>query len=92
MDTKEILNFCLKRGILIDNGALDLFKDTDDLEAVKSIIGKIRDHTKKKIITKAIFYDNKEKVNEFLSEFLKENEDVNKIEIKLYINPIKIIK
>ena len=83
MNPKEILNFCIERGFLIDNEVLNLFNETEDLETVKLIIGKINEHTPKKIITKEIFYQNKEKVSEVLSRFPKENKGLEKLKIKL---------
>ena len=55
MISKEILNFCIEKGFLIDNEVLSLFKDTEDIETVKLIIGRIKDHTQKRILTKEIF-------------------------------------
>ena len=83
MNTKEILNFCIEKGLLIDNEILNLFKDTEDVETVKLIIGKIKDHTQKRIITKELFYENKEKVGEFFSDFPKENREFERLRIKL---------
>jgi len=83
MNTKEILSFCIENGLLIDNEILNLFKDTEDVETVKLIIGKIKDHTQKRIITKELFYENKEKVGEFFSDFPKENREFEKLRIKL---------
>ncbi len=39
MNPKEILNFCIERGFLIDNEVLNLFNETEDLETVKLIMG-----------------------------------------------------
>jgi len=83
MNSKEILNFCFEKGLLIDNEVLNLFKDTEDVETVKLIIGKIRARTQKRIITKEIFYENKEKVEEFFSGFPKKNKELEKLRIKL---------
>ena len=91
MHTKEILNFCLKKGVLIDDSALDLFEDSEDVETVKLIIEKIRNYTQQKIITKEIFYENKEQFGEFLSEFPKENKSVEKLKIKLGLS-IEILR
>ena len=83
MISKEILNFCIEKGFLIDNEFLSLFKDTEDLETVKLIIGRIKDHTEKRILTKEIFYENKEKVGEFLLSSEKGNKELEKLRIKL---------
>ena len=91
MDTIDLINFCIKKGILIDDSVLNLFKDTEDVEIVKSIIEKIRGYAQKKIITKEIFYENKEQFGEFLSEFPKENKSVEKLKIKLGLS-IEILR
>jgi len=83
MITKEILNFCIKKGLLIDSDVLGLFKDTEDIEIVKLIIEKIKDHPKKGILTKEIFYENKGKVREFLLSSSKGNKELEKLRIKL---------
>ena len=83
MITKEILSFCIKKGLLIDNEVLGLFKDTEDIEIVKLIIEKIKDHPKKRILTKEIFYENKGSVKEFLLSSSKENKGLEKLRIKL---------
>ena len=83
MITKEILNFCIKKGLLIDNEVLSLFKDTEDIETVKLIIEKIKESPKKRILTKEIFYENKSKVREFLLSSSKGNSKLEKLRIKL---------
>jgi DNA polymerase II small subunit len=81
MNLKQILNFCIERGVLIDNEALSLFNDIEDFESVKLIISKIKDNTQTKMITKEIIYEHREKVDEFLSDFPKER--LEKLKIKL---------
>lgn len=84
MDTKQILRFCLEKGLLVDKEVLSLFNETSDIESVKLIIEKIKNCTKQNIITKEIFYENKEKVNEFLYELPKKNqEELESLKIKL---------
>jgi len=91
MNTKEILNFCIKKGVLIDDSALDLFEDSEDVETVKLIIEKVRNYAQKQIITKEVFYENKEQFGEFLSGFPKENKSVEKLKIKLGLS-IEILR
>ena len=62
MDSKEILKFCLQKGLLLDEEMLNIFSEAEDTESVKLIIEKIRSHTKKRIITKNFFDQNKEQV------------------------------
>jgi len=84
MDNKEILKFCVERGLLLDPEVLKLFSDTTDEESIKFIIEKIRTHTQKRIITKELFEKNKEQVSEFFLELPKENQEkLERLRIKL---------
>ena len=84
MDTKQILKFCLEKGLLVDKDVLNLFNETADTESVKLIIEKIKSCTKQNVITKNIFYENKEKVNEFLYGLPKESQkELESLKIKL---------
>lgn len=84
MESKEILNFCLEKGLLLDNEVLGFFNETKDVNSVKLIIEKIKEQTHKKIITKDLFNKNKNKVNDFLLTLPKENqENLEKLKIKL---------
>jgi hypothetical protein len=42
MDPKEILRFCVERGLLLDPEVLNLFSEASDTESVKMIIEKLR--------------------------------------------------
>jgi DNA polymerase II small subunit len=84
MDTKQILKFCLEKGLLVDKDVLNLFNETSDTESVKLIIEKIKNYTKQNVITKNVFYDNKEKVNEFFYELPQKNQkELENLKIKL---------
>jgi DNA polymerase II small subunit len=84
MDTKQILKFCLEKGLLVDKDVLNLFNETSDTESVKLIIEKIKNCTKQNVITKNVFYDNKEKVNEFFYELPQKNQkELENLKIKL---------
>ncbi len=84
MDTQEILKFCLERGFLLDKEVLALFDETNDVEAVKIIIEKIKDSTNQRIITKNLFNQNKDKVFQIFSMLPKENQQqLEKLKIKL---------
>lgn len=84
MDPKEILRFCVDRGLLLDPEVLSLFSEASDTESVKMIIEKIKIHTKKRIITKNLFEQNKEQVNEFFLTLPRENQKkLEKMKIKL---------
>lgn len=84
MDAKEILNFCLENGLLIDNEVLNLFTGNTDVESAKFILEKVKTHTNQRIITKNVFFQNKERVNEFLSDLPEEKQkNLSKLKIKL---------
>lgn len=92
MNSKEILQFCLEKGLLLDKEVLDLFSETGDTESLKLIIEKIKNHTEKKIITKDIFLENKSQVKEVFSALPKENQKrLEKLKIKLGLS-IEILR
>ncbi len=84
MDPKEILKFCIDKGLLIDLEALNLFNEANDNESMKIIIEKLKNHTQKRIITKNLFEQNKEQINEFFLALPKENQKkLEKFKIRL---------
>ncbi len=81
---KEILQFCLQRGLLVDKELLDLFSETSDLDSVKLIIEKIKSSTKQNVITRNVFYENKDQVNKVFLELPQENQKkLETLKIKL---------
>ena len=68
MYNKEILKFCVERGLLLDPEVLKIFSETIDEDSAKFIIEKIRTSTQNRIITKELFEKNKENVSSFLLE------------------------
>src|SRR3989338_5573909 len=83
MDSKEIINFCIEKGILIDKELLNIFEDANDINSVKIILEKILEQTSQKIITKKIFSQNREHVYKVFSSL--PNEQKNNLD-KLRIN------
>ena len=84
MDPKEILKFCIDKGLLIDLETLNLFNEADDNESMKIIIEKLKNHTQRRIITKNLFEQNKEQINEFFLALPEENQKkLKKLKIKL---------
>jgi len=84
MDSKEILRYCIEKGLLLDPEVLNLFSETADEDSVKLIIEKIGNYTHKKIITRELFEKNKEQVSEFFLELPKENQKkLERLKIKL---------
>lgn len=84
MDPKEILNFCIGKGILLDKEILNLFQETKDFDSVKLILEKIIEHTHKRLITKDIFQENKEKVTKFFLDLPSDKQEgLKELKIKL---------
>jgi DNA polymerase II small subunit len=95
MDSKEILKFCLQKGLLLDKEVLNIFSETKDTESVKLIIEKIRNYTQKRIITKNLFDQNKEQVCRVFSTLPEANQrelETLKIKLGLSIEISKEIK
>lgn len=84
MPTKEILKFCIEKGLLIDKNFLEFLVENTDLESAKLIIENLKGYNNKKIITKKCFEESKEKVCEFLFQLPEENQKkFEKLKIKL---------
>ena len=84
MDSKEILKFCLDRGLLIEPDVLKIFSDAKDVDSIKNLLDKLKTHTQKRIITKTLFEQHKEQVSEFFLALPKENQrSLEKVKIKL---------
>ena len=81
MNTREILKFCLKNGLLLDENVLNLFNETSDLESAKLVIEKIKKHTNQKIITKEVFEKHKDLV--FLDLPEEKQKRLKKLRVKL---------
>ncbi|MBW6442662.1 metallophosphoesterase [Patescibacteria group bacterium] len=86
MDQKEILKFCIEKGLLIDKEVLNLLSDTKDIESVQLVMEKIRECTKSRIITKSLLENNKEIVKDLVLDLPKESQEkLEKLKIKLGI-------
>lgn len=84
MDSKQLLKVCLENGLLVDKDVLNLFNGAKDINSVKLIIDKLKNYTRQNIITKNIFYEHKEKVNEFFYELpQKSQKELENFKIKL---------
>jgi len=84
MDTKEILRYCIEKGVLIDSEALNLLKETADSTSAKLIIEKLRNHTQRRVITKTLFEENKEKISKLFLELPNESQkSLESLKIKL---------
>ena len=84
MDNKEILKWCIGKGILLDAETLKLLNESGDIESVKIILENIKNYTQTRVITKRLFQTHKEKTEEFFSTLPKENQrKLEKFKIKL---------
>jgi len=84
MDTREILKFCMGKGLLLDAEVLKLLSENADDDSAKLIIEKIGNYTRKRIITRELFEKNKEQVSEFFLKLPKENQEkLERLKIKL---------
>jgi len=81
---KEILKWCLEKGILLDAETLSLLNDIGDIESAKTILENIKNYTQTRVITKRLFQMHKEKTQEFFLTLPKENQKkLEKFKIKL---------
>ena len=86
MNTKEIIKFCIEKGFLLDKDILELFSENNniDIETSKLIIEKIGQYTQKRVITKSVFNENKDKIDKiFLALPEKSQRQVEGLKIKL---------
>lgn len=84
MEPKEILNYCVNKGLLIDPGLLNLLSEADDLDSAKLIIERLRSQTQQRVITKTLFEQNKEKISEFFLTLPgKDPKNMERLKIKL---------
>ncbi|VVB80148.1 DNA polymerase II small subunit [uncultured archaeon] len=93
METKEVLAYCLKKGLLVDKEVLSLFSETQDFESAKLIIEKVREsNPTSKILTKHILLENREQVNQILEILPAQyRQDFEKLRINLGLS-IEICK
>lgn len=81
---KEILNFCVEKGFLVDSDLLEMFSETSDIESVKLIIERVKTYTHQNVLTKNLFERNKEQVNKFFLDLPDEKKrSLEKLRIKL---------
>jgi len=81
---KEIVKFCLEKGLLLDQEILSLFNEIEDIDSVKLIIEKIKNSTFQRVLTKNILNENKEQINKFFFDLpYKNQKKLEKLKIKL---------
>jgi DNA polymerase II small subunit len=88
MDSKEILKYCIEKGLLLDKDVLKIFNDASiDSESVKFILEKIKTRTNQRILTKEFLSKNKEYLDTVFLELPKENQKTfETLKIKLGLN------
>lgn len=93
MDPKEVLKYCIEKGILIDQDILKLFNEAAiDSESAKIILEKIKSLTNQRILTKELLSKNKEYLETIFLDLPKEKQkNVESLKLRLGFN-IKITK
>ena len=87
MSEKEILNFCIEKGLLLDKDVLSILNELNDSDSAKLIIEKIKTETQKRIITKDIFNSNKYMVGEIFDILPEEKQkNLERLKIKFGLN------
>ncbi|HTZ41688.1 MAG TPA: metallophosphoesterase [Candidatus Omnitrophota bacterium] len=81
MDPKQILNFCLERGILLDKEVLALLSEATDFDSARLMIERIKEKTHQKIITRNIFAESMREFSATSSE--EKPAGFEKLKIKL---------
>ncbi len=81
MDPKEILNFCLERGILLDKEVLSLLSEATDFDSARLMIERIRERTHQKIITKSLFAESMRQFAPILSD--EKQKGIERLKIRL---------
>jgi DNA polymerase II small subunit len=62
MSQQELMEFCKKEKILLNNGLMDLFGNVKNLDSSKNFLVLIKNSFNKKFISRSFFLENKEKV------------------------------
>jgi len=89
---KQILNFCVKKGLLLDKDVLNVIEQLGDVNLAESVLEKIEHRCQEKIITKSCFNNNFIKIRSILEDYEGgRKETVEKIFLKLGLN-IEITK
>lgn len=74
MPKQKLINFCISKNILLNNGLLELFSKTENLSNTQIFLEKLKDSLKKKFITKELIISNKGKINKILMGFSIEDQ------------------
>jgi len=83
MDKKELLSFCLERGILLDNEVLNLFNEATDSEYVRLMLEKVKENTHSKVITKNVFVQGIKQFENSGNALFGDGKNLEKLKIKL---------
>src|SRR3989338_90517 len=66
---QDLLHFCIEKGILIEKNILEIFNEFGDTDIVKNFIERINYRYKQKIINKAFFNDDYNRVIDLISNY-----------------------
>ena len=86
MDSKELVKFCMSKGILIDKGAMDLLSElsAENLLLIRQVLFNISNDFSGNILTKDLFYEKKEEIAKFLSSLPEDKQkNLENFKIKL---------
>ncbi|MFH1365470.1 MAG: metallophosphoesterase [archaeon] len=88
MDHKEILKYCIGKGLLLDQEVLKIFDEASiDSESVKIILEKIKTRTNQRILTKDFLSKNKAYLDTIFLELPQEKQkNAEILKIKLGLN------
>lgn len=88
MESREILKYCIEKGLLLDKDVLKIFNDSlIDSDSAKLILDKLKNYTNQKILTKEFLFKNKNYLDTILLELPKEKQKHAEIfKIKLGLN------
>jgi len=87
MNSEEILQFCMQKGLLLDKDLLQILSDFKDINSLKLFIEKIKTNTGQNFITRTLVESNKEKILNVFHNLPSENQQVlEKLKIKLGLN------
>lgn len=74
MDSSSLMQFCLEKGLLVDQELLQLLSESGDPEATKIFIEKMNHRTHKRILTKTVLQQHKDTLFRVLAELPTESQ------------------
>ena len=81
---KKILDFCVKRGLLLDKEVLNLVEKIGDISLAENLLKKIEEECEERIITKSFFVKNIMKIKSIFEDYdIGEKKSIEKFFINL---------